>query len=194
MDVSAPIAGLVNQGNDPHGLKSFPIVDGTYTGYIDDEGRPHGKGQIAYRSGDAFDGLFTNGSRTYGTLLLTNGIQYCGDFVDDVPGGKGTITWPHKFVFHGTHKNFVFESGEYKWPDGDRHEGAWENNVPAAKGLRKYKSGARSKGDLTVTRKCLNSSLYRVVFTRGSDGSRIEETWDSEVNARIAEVVLTQVK
>ena len=124
----------------------YPPGDGQtgrrYKGFINSSQLPNGKGSMEWDNGDHFDGIFVDGKKCYGTLTKQDGMQYIGDFTDDIPKGKGTIQKPHSYKYTGTHTEYNFENGEYTFPTkhhneedefgmgGERHDGEWIDNVP----------------------------------------------------------------
>ena len=142
-------------------------------------------------NGDEFDGLLdeATGRRKYGTLFLRqSGIRYIGDFREDVPSGVATIVYSDKSKYEGTHKNFVFEKGEYTFEDGERHEGTWVDNCPTKDGLRKFKDGRRSQHGMMVIRKGKRSSRYSVYFVV-NNGVRVSESWYGTPTGTVRESV-----
>lgn len=56
-------------------------------------GKPCGRGIVRYLNGDTFQGVIENWKKISGTLRLSNGLLYEGEFVDNVPVGKGSIMY-----------------------------------------------------------------------------------------------------
>lgn len=142
-------------------------------------------------NGDLFDGLLdeTTSLRKYGTLSIKSlGIRYIGDFRDNQPGGVGTIVYPDKIRFEGSHTNFRFEKGELTFDDGERHEGTWYKNCPTKDGLRKFKDGRRSQQGMMVVHKGKNSDQCSVYFVINS-GVRVAETWRGTSHGAVREAV-----
>jgi len=155
-----------------------------YHGEIDEEsGLPHGRGKISMANGDKYDGLMEMGRKKYGTVILTNGIDYTGDFIDEHPSGFGAIKWPSGHKYEGKHNKYVFEKGEYTFPDGERHEGKWSENVPDSEGLRKYVNGRRSIGNVQRVRMYHGRNIFRVWFTI-TKLVRVVEVWNGEEYTR----------
>ena len=94
-----------------------------YTGYVNENGEPHGKGKFTYENGTVLEGEFKDGNFNgkgkiiYGNGSLNspyeNGDVYEGEFKefnkDNKPHGKG------KFIY----KNGTVYEGEFK--DGKKH-------------------------------------------------------------------------
>ena len=85
--------------------------------------------------------------------------------------------------FEGYHKNFQLEEGELFFPDGERHEGIWTNNIPGKDGIRKFKNGGRSKGPIYSIQLSKGLHIYRVIFKSTGD-NRIYEIWNGNKNIR----------
>lgn len=134
--------------------------------------------RFEYPNGDTFDGLQDSmGKPKYGTLTLKEqGITYIGDFIDGIPCGTGTIVYADKSKFDGKHKNFLFERGEFRFPDNERHEGTFVDNCPTNDGLRKYQDGRRSQQGMMVIRKGKQHRRFKVYFVI-NNGVRVVEDW-----------------
>lgn len=147
-------------------------------------------GLIELPNGDTFDGLLdSQGRRKYGTLVVkATGMTYVGDFAAGVPSGNGTILYKDKCKFDGKHNNFQFETGEYFFADGERHEGSWINNCPAKDGLRKYTDGRRSQQGMMVIRKGRMQPRYKVYFVI-NNGIRVVEDWTGTAQGTLRESV-----
>lgn len=81
----------------------------SYTGPVDDENLPHGKGKATLANGDIYEGEFVNG----------------------VFQGEGTFTYKAGDVFKGTLTNNKFSKGTYTTADGTHFEGTFKNGEPA---------------------------------------------------------------
>lgn len=87
--------------------------------------------------------------------------------------------WPHRYTFEGRHNNLSPESGQLCFPNGDRHEGSWINNVPGPDGLRKYLDGRRNFSIINSSRKHLRSNRYKIWFTINNN-HRMIENWNGD--------------
>ena len=159
------------------GLIGSSKVEG-FGGFMDGQGK-----WLDPITGDHWDGLWVNGTITYGKLTKRNGIKYIGDFKDTKPSGKGTILWPNEYKFEGYHKNFDLEEGEMFFPDGERHEGIWTNNVPGRDGIRKYPNGGRSKGPIHSMQLSSGLQRYRVILKITGE-KRVFEIWNGSKHIR----------
>lgn len=167
-------------------VAGIPIIEGListrnvkrFDGLLDGQGK-----WIDPISGDIWDGVFVNGTIKYGKLKQRNGLQYIGDFFEGEPSGKGTILWPNQMKFEGYHKKFLLEEGEMFFPNGERHEGIWVNNVPGQDGIRKYPNGGRSKGPIYSMQLSKDLQRYRVIF-KSTGEKRVFEIWNGNKHIR----------
>lgn len=85
----------------------------TYSGYVNEQYQPHGKGTMKYSDGKEYKGDWVNGIKQgQGTMKYNNGI-YEGEWKNDKKDGKGT----------------------YVWNDGRTYEGLYENDVRSGDGV-----------------------------------------------------------
>ena len=120
--------------------------------------------------------------------MKKTGATYVGDFEAGIPSGKGTIMYKDKCKFDGKHHNFSFETGEFQFADGERHEGAWIDNCPGKDGLRKYMDGRRSQQGMMVIRKGRMQPRYKVYFVI-NNGIRVVEDWAGSREGTVRESV-----
>ena len=87
----------------------LPLGECVYTGGIDKNGRPQGKGTAVFSNGDRCEGTFVNGN------LSGTDISYY--FFDG-------------YTFVGVMENNSFIEGRYTKPSGDYFEGKFSDNLP----------------------------------------------------------------
>jgi hypothetical protein len=105
---------------------SFNFTNGIYTGRVNSQNRPHGRGKMKYKDGSVFDGFFCNGFKHgNGILTFPSGNKYCGQFFNDLRKGYGEF--------------YYFESEEC-------YVGYWENNVREGRGEYRFKDGSIFRG------------------------------------------------
>lgn len=109
-------------------LAIIPGVDGThvsnqrydsatYTGYIDDERKPHGEGKMAYDGGNVYQGNWEHGVIVgYGEMTYANGDTYKGYWEDNRRHGDN-------------------EDNIYTWKDGRKYVGAYKNDKRYGRGI-----------------------------------------------------------
>ena len=81
----------------------------TYSGTIDENGLPHGKGIAKFSD--------------------KNGLIE-GNFVHGVIEGEATQTFYNGDVFKGSFKNNKYEKGDYYWKEGEKYRGTYQNMKP----------------------------------------------------------------
>jgi len=93
-----------------------------YTGQVNDEGLPHGKGKAVFSDGRIYEGPFVNGKCEGEKVVLTyeNGDTFEGTFQDnDLKEGKFT-NHQSGYYFKGTFRDGVPDEG--KWFDKNDNE------------------------------------------------------------------------
>jgi len=66
-----------------------------------------------------------------GTLILSNGQSYTGEFKNSKFDGKGILIEPSGHTYEGEFKNGQFEGqGKYTGPDGKKTVGVWKDGKP----------------------------------------------------------------
>lgn len=113
----------------------------------------HGTGEFTFSNGSIFKGTFDENRFIKGTYTWPNGRIYDGDWNNIFRHGHGKYWWPDGRTYIGDWKNDKRHGkGTYSWPDGDKFEGAFHEGKRWGKG----------------------------VFTRGSTGERINQSWREE--------------
>ena len=128
----------------------FGTRTGTYSGEIDENGLPDGRGKFTsknstgeiwtyegewiaghwegtgtstWESGQVYSGEFTNDSETgSGTFIMETGEKYEGTFNARVLSGDGILYYPDGSSFIGTFTDFYNATGEYCDKDGVSYE------------------------------------------------------------------------
>ena len=78
------------------------------------------------------------------------GEEYIGDVKDNLPDGKGVMTYPNGLVYNGDWKNGLRHGkGIYYLTKekGDKYIGDFRNNIVEGKGVSEYSNGDRYEGD-----------------------------------------------
>jgi len=115
-----PVRTVKDEFFDLHG-RQF-----TYTGDINSDGLPHGRGKATYEAGEVetekgmvqetacvYEGRFENGYREKrGEITWENGDKYVGTFVKDYLQGKGTYYFATEY-FDGNFDNYDMGDGIY---------------------------------------------------------------------------------
>jgi len=98
-----------------------PALKPSFTGPVDDQGKPHGFGTLIYHSGEKFIGNFVHGVKSgEGTHTLPNGDIFQGLFADNELNGEGT--WESNGdIIHG------------HFTDGSLHGQAIEKDITSGK-------------------------------------------------------------
>lgn len=96
--------GFLDEEGRPHGKGTLKGPLGTYIGTFE-HGLKSGQGRFSYKSNVAYEGDYKNDKKNgNGTLFGADGkISYCGEFKDGLPHGKGYIPLPD-----GTKNNLEF--------------------------------------------------------------------------------------
>ena len=114
-------------------------------------------------------------SDCFGTVTLTDGDKYIGEFKDGKENGRGTLTYSYGGKYVGTWKNGEYNGqGTYTHPNGDKYVGGFLNGSRHGKGTltdaKGYKLVAEFKngwpnGQGTFT--AVNGSKYVGEFKNG---------------------------
>ena len=117
--------------------KTILFENGTYTGLVNEDGKPHGRGQFKGRDGSLYRGRFRNGlMQGRGDLIGADGRHYTGDFDGNLPHGEGECLWPDGSRYRGSfRKGEMHGIGIFTWPDNSRFTGLFDNNTPTEQGL-----------------------------------------------------------
>jgi hypothetical protein len=136
-----------------------PAEDGTapenkYVGSWKDN-QKNGIGKMIYAGVGVYYGYWANGRRDgEGVMTYSNQDVYSGQWKEGKKHGQGT------YVFFQTGMKFVGKwsvgqivSGEWRYPNGTRYEGAFDNNKPKGKGKWQFANGNSVEGVYTQTKK-----------------------------------------
>jgi len=105
--------------------------EGFYTGYVNDQYKPHGRGKIVYQDGTKYSGTWMEGSKVHGkTTDTAKGGTKKHRSRRDAPEKKG----PKESVRHVSKSKGEFE-------DPDDFERQWENERRKAKHCTKVDQG-----------------------------------------------------
>lgn len=141
-------------------VKDMPFTDrfgdsGIYTGQVNDNGRPDGKGSMKYNNGIFYEGTWTDGSQDEKAATQYDRIR--GGFTSW--GGKGkvavksgqTLPWnAHKKDKHDENDKLNVRGMEWVDMNGDegRYTGEVNNDkVPHGQGIMKYDFGLIAEGE-----------------------------------------------
>ncbi len=133
--------------------------------------RPDGENEIAYKNGDRYVGMISNGLKNgYGEFKGADGSFYKGAWQGDLKHGRGTDadgkgnSYTGDFMYgyhHGTgeytdrggnryrgtfYKGMMSGKGEMMYRDGRRYNGEFRNDEPDGTGLMEYPDGKRVEG------------------------------------------------
>ena len=184
---------------------SFP--DGSYDGFLDDQGRRSGPGTFSYKNGDVFEGDWVENVRHgKGTCRFANGDVYEGQWKVDEAQGKGKFTTsPASAPLDGSRYTVSYEGsfskgersgqGSVTLSDGSVMKGSFKDgDLVGNKGTMVSPEGAKVaglwKGDLLVsgTETTPQGDVYTGPFDRRgkrhgigkcdyADGSDYEGEW-----------------
>jgi hypothetical protein len=135
----------------------YTIVAATWTGPVVN-GKAEGKGNLTVttRGKDGKESQWQGEVEMKagkldgkGSIKLSDGDSYDGDYKAGVREGKGLYKFPNGNTYDGDWKNNKMEGmGIYKKPDGDYSEGEWKNNVMDGKGKVRWADGKAYDGDV----------------------------------------------
>ena len=103
-------------------MKRVELVTGTYTGEVNDEDLPHGRGTLVLKHGGKCEGEFVDGELNgQGTYYYATGNKYVGSFANGKRHGYGSLTWARGETYEGDFeddlrtglKNFFFFFHKY---------------------------------------------------------------------------------
>ncbi|GFR53186.1 hypothetical protein Agub_g15934, partial [Astrephomene gubernaculifera] len=145
------------------------VASTSYVGSSDINGRWHGQGKVAFKSGATYEGDWKAGQmHGRGKLTFPDGITYEGEFQHNQLTGKGVYTWPSGAVYEGAvvrgrregrgRLSFTKSASVYEgeWRDGMRHgqgvlytnitrtsyyKGSWVNDTKHGPGVMRYDNG-----------------------------------------------------
>jgi len=112
-------------------------VYSTYSGGMRD-GRPHGKGKLAYRSGESFEGEWSAGYMNgTGIHLDGAGNRYEGAFVNGAASGEGRYMARNGAIYRGGFRDGLRHGkGTMRLAGGTVYEGEWRNGVEIGSGRK----------------------------------------------------------
>ena len=94
--------------------------------------------------------------------------KYIGAEKNNVPHGKGTMTWPDGRKYSGEWRNGKRQGyGTYHWPGGEVYRGQWQNNLWHGQGTYSKPNGT------IMTGKWQEGSFWNVISI-GPDNERLE--------------------
>ena len=106
-----------------------------------------GFGKMKYANGDFFEGTYAKSKPVKGKMSYVNKHIYDGEWLDDVPNGHGTYTFPTGEVYVGNMLHAKFEGqGRMTFPNKSYYDGAWKNNLRHGEGLTVQTDGTKQRG------------------------------------------------
>eukprot|EP00635_Sarcinochrysidales_sp_CCMP3193_P004963 CAMPEP_0118899356 /NCGR_PEP_ID=MMETSP1166-20130328/5946_1 /TAXON_ID=1104430 /ORGANISM="Chrysoreinhardia sp, Strain CCMP3193" /LENGTH=824 /DNA_ID=CAMNT_0006838483 /DNA_START=1 /DNA_END=2475 /DNA_ORIENTATION=- len=135
------------------------------------KGKPHGVGELRYKSGAVYSGSFveglkhgdgtfdaTDGSRfegqwredkvLKGTMRYADGRVYDGEWQNGKRHGVGSCTYPNASRYNGEWRCDVRRGdGALEHDDGSSYRGAWKDNQPHGHGVYTFASGDTFRGE-----------------------------------------------
>lgn len=108
-----------------------------------------GTGQVAWATGDVFEGTLVKGQRHgKGVITWANGQRYNGDWVNDKPSGQAEMQFANGNQFEGTVSDGVPQGqGRMRYASGDSYVGQLNAGVPEGRGAYVWKNGQQFDGD-----------------------------------------------
>jgi tetratricopeptide (TPR) repeat protein len=106
-------------GQGVHSYSNGQVYDGAWV-----KGKKHGVGKMTYPSGGTFEGHWIDDERSFGKLVIRNGV-YEGEFEHNLASGRGVFTQ----IVDG----HAFGS-KYEGHKGDKYEGQWSGHCRNGEG------------------------------------------------------------
>jgi hypothetical protein len=93
----------------------------------------------------AYNAKWTN---CVGTVKLSSGAEYVGEWRDGQANGQGTFMWPDGRKYVGEFRDSKYNGqGTYTWPDGGKYVGEFRDSRRSGHGIQTYPSGAKYVGE-----------------------------------------------
>ena len=122
---------------------------GEYVGHFNENGVPHESGTLRYETGSVYTGEWVN-DMPYGRGVMTfapSGNVYDGEWVNNEMSGRGVMTFPSGCVYQGEFLNSECNGrGIMRYANGDEYNGEWVNNECHGHGIMKYADGREYNG------------------------------------------------
>ena len=154
------------------------FTDGsTYTGTVNAQGTPHGKGTFRWPNGVVYEGEVKDGFFWgMGHIQYVDGSVYDGEFQRGNPNGRGTFRWPNGVVYEGEVKDGRFwGTGHIQYTDGSVYDGEFQSGNPHGRGTFRWPNGAVYEGEVQKGFCCGNGQ------TRYPDGAIYEGEFQNGV-------------
>eukprot|EP01010_Urceolus_cornutus_P003787 NODE_554_length_1550_cov_252.945370_g416_i0.p1 GENE.NODE_554_length_1550_cov_252.945370_g416_i0~~NODE_554_length_1550_cov_252.945370_g416_i0.p1 ORF type:complete len:458 (-),score=102.54 NODE_554_length_1550_cov_252.945370_g416_i0:175-1494(-) len=119
-----------------------------YVGPKNAQGKQHGMGREVFKTGQVYEGMFSNGRmHGHGKLLFSSGAWYEGDFQNGNMNGKGKYCYADGNWQEGDFKDGgIHGHGIAVYTDGIRYEGAWKDDSKHGNGKYFYVDGSSYEG------------------------------------------------
>jgi hypothetical protein len=83
-----------------------------------------------------------------GTVKLSSGVEYVGEWRDGQANGQGTFMWPDGRKYVGEFRDSKYNGqGTYTWPNGEKYVGEFRDSRRSGHGIQTYSSGAKYVGE-----------------------------------------------
>ena len=105
---------------------------------------------VSFDSGEKLVGDFKDLVFSARQCIFENGDVYEGEFTDNLPGGKGKITYADGSEYVGdVEYNMRNGQGVLKYPNGNIYEGGFTNNVREGEGTFTFTDGKKYVGEFS---------------------------------------------
>ena len=162
---------------------SFNFTNGTYTGRVNSQNRPHGRGKMEYTDGSVFHGFFCNGFKHgNGKLVYPSGNKYSGQFHNDTRTGYGEFYYSGSDeCYIGYWKNNKRDGrGEYRFKDGSIFRGVFKNDLKHGVG----KKMSRNMEYTGVWEKGMKNGLFKFKHLLTGKESMVKYVYDKRVQIK----------
>ncbi len=83
-----------------------------------------------------------------GTMTLSDGGKYVGEFKNSKPHGRGTYVFPDGSKYDGEFKNDKLHGqGNMTYPNGSKYAGEWKNGKRHGNGTHTFSDGGKYVGE-----------------------------------------------
>jgi len=138
--------GLESRGYGVSASRNIETIfpEGNYTGTVNHEGKPNGRGVMRFNDGSVYEGEWKNSVMGgVGTCTYADGLtQYKGEWKNGKPDGGGCFIYSNGDRYNGAWKDGQMEGrGLYSFQNSEKYDGGWKLNRHHGDGKFTYESG-----------------------------------------------------
>jgi hypothetical protein len=143
--------GQLNDEGRPEGAGVYTYVNATLLKYEGEmkNGRREGQGTLYYKDGSKIEGEWKNGQANGKCRAFSKGgLFYEGNLKDSAQDGHGIYYYNNGDKYEGIFKNKNKHGyGIYYYTNGNRYEGNWQDNEEEGHGVFYWPDGSTYDGD-----------------------------------------------